>query len=55
VGKGVLLFADTGFAKQGQAAGGEQHLQSTRRNTLPVKLVDGSLLMCHKYLACALV
>jgi hypothetical protein len=32
----------------------EQHLQSTRRNTLPVKLVDGSLLMCHKHLACAL-
>src|SRR5213592_3020856 len=32
----------------------EQHLQSTRRNTLPVKLVDGSLVMCHKHLACAL-
>jgi hypothetical protein len=33
----------------------KQHLQSTRRNILPVKLVDGSLLMCHKHLACALV
>ena len=33
----------------------KQHLQNTRRNTLPVKLVDGALLMCHKYLACALV
>src|SRR5438105_4035062 len=33
----------------------EQHLQNTRRNTLPVKLVDGALLMCHKSLACALV
>jgi len=32
----------------------QQHLQSTRRNTLPVKLIDGSLLMCHKHLACAL-
>jgi hypothetical protein len=31
----------------------KQHLQSTRRNTLPVKLVDGSRLMCHKHLACA--
>jgi hypothetical protein len=33
----------------------QQHLQSTRRNTLPVKLIDGSLVMCHKPLACALV
>jgi hypothetical protein len=34
---------------------GKQHLQSTRRNPLPVKRIDGSLLMCHKHLACALV
>jgi hypothetical protein len=33
----------------------KQHLQSTRRNILPVKLIDGSLMMCHKHLACALV
>src|SRR5437016_13806264 len=33
----------------------QQHLKSTRRNTLPVKLIDGSLVMCHKHLACALV
>jgi len=33
----------------------EQSPQSTRRNTLPVKRIDGSLLMGHKYLACALV
>jgi predicted ATPase len=33
----------------------EQHLQSTRRNTLPVKRIDGSLVMCHKHLAGALV
>jgi hypothetical protein len=33
----------------------QQHLQSTRRNPLPVKRIDGSLLMCHKHLACALV
>jgi len=33
----------------------QQHPQSTRRNALPVKLIDGSLVMCHKHLACALV
>ena len=33
----------------------QQPPRSTRRNTLPVKLVDGSRLMCHKHLACALV
>jgi transposase-like protein len=33
----------------------EQSPQSTRRNALPVKLIDGSLVMGHKYLACALV
>src|SRR5207244_6731365 len=43
------LTAHLGYAPH------EQHLQNTRRNTLPVKLVDGALLMCHKYLACALV
>ena len=29
--------------------------RSTRRNALPVELIDGSFLMGHKYLACALV
>jgi tetratricopeptide (TPR) repeat protein len=33
----------------------EQSPQSTRRNALPVKLIDGSLVMGHQYLACALV
>src|SRR5262249_45302083 len=33
----------------------QQPPQSTRRNALPVKLIDGSLLMGHEYLACALV
>ena len=33
----------------------EQHLQNTRRNALPMKLIDRSLLMSHKHLACALV
>ena len=33
----------------------KQYPQSTRRNALPVKLIDGSLLMGHEYLACALV
>jgi InsA N-terminal domain len=33
----------------------EQPPQSTRRNALPVKRIDGALLMGHKYLACALV
>ena len=32
----------------------EQPPRSTRRNALPVKLIDGSLLMGHQYLACAL-
>lgn len=38
-----------------QEPGNKQSPQSTRRNTLPVKRIDGSLLMGHKYLACALV
>ena len=29
--------------------------RSSRRNPLPVKLIDGSLLMRHEHLACALV
>ena len=33
----------------------KQPPRSTRRNALPVKLIDGSLLMGHQYLACALV
>jgi hypothetical protein len=33
----------------------QQSPQSTRRNVLPVKLIDGSLLMRHEHLACALV
>src|SRR5262245_38999258 len=33
----------------------EQPPRSTRRNALPVKLIDGPLLMRHQYLACALV
>ena len=33
----------------------KQHLQSTRRNALPVKLIDGTLVMRHEHLACALV
>src|SRR5215813_12980539 len=33
----------------------EQTPQSTRRNTLPVKLRDGPFLMRHKHLPCALV
>ena len=33
----------------------KQSPQSTRRNVLPVKLIDGSLLMRHEHLACALV
>jgi hypothetical protein len=33
----------------------QQPPQSTRRNALPVKRIDGALLMGHKYLACALV
>jgi transposase len=33
----------------------KQHLQSTRQNALPVKLIDGALVMHHEHLACALV
>jgi hypothetical protein len=33
----------------------EQPPQSTRRNALPVKRIDGSLVMGHEYLACAVV
>ncbi len=33
----------------------EQHLQNTRQNALPMKLIDRSLLMRHKHLACTLV
>jgi len=33
----------------------KQHPQSMRRNTLPMKRIDGALLMGHEYLACALV
>jgi hypothetical protein len=33
----------------------QQSPQSTRRNVLPVKRIDGSLLMRHETLACALV
>jgi RNA-directed DNA polymerase len=33
----------------------KQHLQSTRRNALPVKLIDGSLVMPHEDLTRALV
>src|SRR5215813_7414010 len=33
----------------------EQPPRSTRRNALPVELIDGSFLMGHKYLACAVV
>src|SRR5688572_33257424 len=33
----------------------EQNPQSSRQNALPVKLIDGALLMGHKYLTCALV
>jgi hypothetical protein len=31
----------------------QQSPQSTRRNTLPVKLIDGALVMDHEDLACA--
>ena len=33
----------------------KQPPRSARRNALPVKLIDGPLLMSHQYLACALV
>ena len=33
----------------------EQPPRSTRRNARPVKRIDGSLVMGHQYLACALV
>jgi hypothetical protein len=33
----------------------KQHLQSTRQNALPVKLIDGAFVMHHEHLACALV
>ena len=33
----------------------EQHPQSTRRNVLPVKLIDGTLVMCHEHLTGALI
>ena len=43
---GLVLFGDVDD---------QQPPQSTRRNTLPVKRIDGALLMGHEYLACALV
>jgi hypothetical protein len=33
----------------------QQHLQSTRRNALPMKCINRSLLVCHEYLTRALV
>jgi hypothetical protein len=33
----------------------EQPPRSTRRNALPVQRIDGSFLMGHTYLACAVV
>jgi len=33
----------------------KQHLQSLRQNTLPVELINRSLLMGHEYLPCSLV
>ena len=33
----------------------QQPPRSTRRNALPVQLIDGSLVMGHEYLACAVV
>jgi hypothetical protein len=33
----------------------KQHPQSMRRNVLPMKLIDRSLVMRHEHLACALV
>jgi len=33
----------------------QHHPKSTRRNALPVKRIDGSLLMRHQDLACAVV
>jgi hypothetical protein len=33
----------------------KQSPRSSRQNALPVKRVDGALLMGHQYLACALV
>ena len=33
----------------------QQHLQSLRQNTLPVELINRSLLMGHEYLPCSLV
>jgi len=44
-----------GTGKTTTAVNVKQPPQSTRRNTLPVKRIDGALLMGHEYLACALV
>ena len=33
----------------------KQPPQNTRRNTLPVKRIDGAFVMRHEYLTCALV
>jgi hypothetical protein len=33
----------------------QQPPQNTRRNALPVELIDGAFLMCHEHLAGALV
>src|SRR5262249_11007563 len=53
--QGVAEGREIVFRHQGRVRNVEQTPQSTRRNTLPVKLIDGPFLMRHKHLPCALV